>query len=86
MMQVARGMGTAEFHRLLDSEPVPIWMIAPDGRLIYGNEPWMDATRNNGFMPGHGNWTLALHPSDRDTAAAAVRGSLPLAAVSIKAR
>ena len=75
MMHVAEGMGTAEFHRLLNSVPVPIWIISPDGRLTYGNEQWMDATRHNGVGPENGNWTSAFHPSDRDAAAAAVRNA-----------
>ena len=75
MMHVAEGIGTAEFHHLLNSVPVPIWIISPDGRLIYGNEQWMDATRHNGVEPGNGNWTSAFHPSDRDAAAAAVRNA-----------
>jgi len=73
MMHVAGGIGTAEFHRLLNSVPVPIWIISPDGRLIYGNEHWIEATRHNGLGHGHGTWTSAFHPSDRDAAAAAVR-------------
>jgi PAS domain S-box-containing protein len=73
MMHVARGIGTAEFHQLLNSVPVPIWIISPDGRLIYANEQWLDATRHHGVGPGNGNWTAAFHPSDRDAASSAVR-------------
>ena len=72
MMHLARGIGTAEFHRLLDSVPLPIWIISPDGHLVYGNEQWIDATRHNGVGPGKANWTSAFHPSDRDAATAAL--------------
>jgi signal transduction histidine kinase len=71
MIQVARAIGVVEVRRLLDSVPLPIWVAAPDGRLLHGNEHWMDATRGHGAGPDNGHWTTAFHPGDRNQAAKA---------------
>jgi PAS domain S-box-containing protein len=75
MMQVARRIAIGEFHRLLDSVPIPIWAAAPDGRLIHGNQQWMEAMRGHELNPGDGHWTSALHKNDRNPAADAFRAA-----------
>jgi PAS domain S-box-containing protein len=74
MMQVAQRIATGQFHRFLDSLPMPIWVAEPDGRLIFGNQQWMDATR--GHEPGNGTWTSAYHPNDRPHATEAFRAAV----------
>jgi PAS domain S-box-containing protein len=55
--------------RSFDSVPVPLWIVEPDGRLIYGNDAWLQAT--GGRVHAGVLWTDASHPDDRESATAA---------------
>jgi PAS domain S-box-containing protein len=58
---VVRGLIEERFQRFADSVPAPIWMMAPDGRLLYGNQAWRDAT---GAEASQRAWTEAIHHDD----------------------
>ena len=68
---LARRSSEEMFQRLVDSLPIPIWSMTPDGRLIQCNQPWMEA------MDGDvsGDWTHVFHVDDRPRAAEALRAA-----------
>src|SRR5688572_261516 len=68
---LAQRTGTRIFERLIDTAPVPIWIAALDGRLLYGNAAWADPVPEGGDTPA--KWTDAIHSSDRRRAASMFR-------------
>ena len=58
---LAPGMIEERFHCFVDSMPTPIWVVAPDGHLRYGNQAWRDAT---GAEASQQTWTEAIHQDD----------------------
>jgi PAS domain S-box-containing protein len=74
--EIARRLSEDLFHRLADTVPVPIWIVDADGRLIYGNQAWADATGGRaGAAQRAAIWTEVIHPDDRAMAAAAFRSA-----------
>jgi PAS domain S-box-containing protein len=61
----ARRLGEAQFEQLADTLPVPIWVSTPDGRLLFGNEHWMEALGRPVPNPQSQSWADAVHPADR---------------------
>jgi PAS domain S-box-containing protein len=75
--QLARRLADRLFHGLADTLPIPIWIVSPDGLLMYGNQAWVDATGLPfGRMPGAAAWMEAGHPDDRGEAASAFRAAV----------
>ena len=69
-------MGERRFRDLADRVPVPIWIVAPDGRLIYSNQAWADASGGDGGRArGDTRWLEVSHPDDRGAAISAFRSS-----------
>jgi PAS domain S-box-containing protein len=74
--ELARRLSEDLFHRLADTVPVPIWMVDVDGRLIYGNQAWAEATGSRSSGPHRlAIWAEVIHPDDRAMAAAAFRSA-----------
>jgi PAS domain S-box-containing protein len=72
IVELAIVAGGARFNELADGVPVPIWIATPDGRVVYGNHAWVEATGSaGGDALADGRWTDAFHPDDRAAAAAA---------------
>jgi PAS domain S-box-containing protein len=63
---MARSMSGTQFQRLADTVPVPIWIVTPEGKLLYGNGRWAEAC--GGAIREGSEWTDAFHPDDRDRA------------------
>jgi PAS domain S-box-containing protein len=68
---LAQRTGTRIFERLVDTAPVPIWVAALDGVLLYGNAAWAQPAADGAQPPA--KWTDAIHPEDRRRAAAMFR-------------
>jgi PAS domain S-box-containing protein len=66
---MARRMSERFFHRLADTVSLPILIVAPDGRILYGNRRWVD-TGDQGAPAIGATWTNGFHPDDRARAAA----------------
>ncbi len=60
---------------MIDALPVIIWMLAPDGRLVYINRTGREYFGVDGDFTGDG-WDDPVHPNDRDRAKAAWPGPL----------
>jgi PAS domain S-box-containing protein len=74
---LARRIGERMFHRLTDAIPVPIWIVAPDGRLVHGNQRWIElADAHHGRAAGSRTWMAGFHPDDRRAARAAFRAAV----------
>jgi PAS domain S-box-containing protein len=58
---LAPGMIEDRFQCFVDSMPTPVWVVAPDGHLLYGNQAWRDAT---GAEASQLTWTEAVHQDD----------------------
>ena len=74
VMELARRVSERRFRHLADTFPVPVWIVAPDGRLMYGNQAWVDATGGTCDRPA-GGWMEAGHPDDRGAAMSALRSA-----------
>jgi PAS domain S-box-containing protein len=75
--ELARQIGEGLFHRIADALPVPIWIAAPDGRVLYANQRWLDGIGSGATpAPGTGSWVDALHPHDRSRAMVAFRAAV----------
>jgi PAS domain S-box-containing protein len=73
---LSRVLGLKLFQELADTVPVPIWIVASDGALRYGNAPWTHATGGGDATDagaGAIHWMNAVHPDDRDLLATAFR-------------
>src|SRR5688572_6994147 len=71
---LAEAMSRTLFERLAGTLPVPVWIVEPDGRLVFGNERWLEAA--GGTPPSASAvWTDLLHPEDRDRAVSAFGSS-----------
>lgn len=77
--ELARRVGDTLFHRLADTLPVPIWIVSPDGLLMYGNQAWAEATGPTaGRVPNAAIWMEAGHPDDGVRATSAFRAAVRL--------
>ena len=77
--EVARRVSDRRFRHLADTLPVPVWIVAPDGRLMYGNQEWLDATGGTSdCTAGDAGWLEASHPDDRGAAMSAFRSAVSL--------
>jgi PAS domain S-box-containing protein len=76
VMELARRVSERRFRHLADTVPVPVWIVAPDGSLMYGNQAWVDATSGTSDRAAAGaGWLEAAHPDDRDAAMSAFRSA-----------
>jgi PAS domain S-box-containing protein len=66
---LAGRLGNLRFERLADTAPVPVWIAAADGRLLYANEQWEFESRA-GVADRERVWTEPIHPDDRQRASA----------------
>ena len=57
--------------RFAEAMPVPVWLIAPDGRVLLSNQRSVDGEVTCGPAAVDGQWTDCLHPDDRDRAQSA---------------
>jgi PAS domain S-box-containing protein len=74
---LARGMSDRLFHDLVDAMAVPIWIVAPDGSLIYANQAWADAHHGeDGRSGGEAGWLQLVHPDERDAAMVSFRSAV----------
>ena len=75
--ELGRQIGEELFHRIADALAVPLWIAAPDGRVIYANQRWLDSV-GRAVTPeiGNSSWVDALHPHDRSRAAVAFRSAV----------
>jgi PAS domain S-box-containing protein len=75
--ELASRVGDTLFHRLADTVPVPIWIVSPDGYLMYGNQAWAEVTAPPaGSVPNAAVWMEAGHPDDRVKASADFRSAV----------
>jgi len=77
LMDLARRTSEELFHRLADSLSLPLWILAPDGRLLFGNERWRHAAgiaTGNSLKPFE--WAKAFHPDDRRRIVSAFRSAV----------
>jgi PAS domain S-box-containing protein len=75
--ELASRVGDALFHRLADTVPVPIWIVSPDGFLMYGNQAWVEATAPPaGGVADAAVWMEAGHPDDRVRATSDFRAAV----------
>ena len=73
----AQRIGEERFEGLADAIPAPLWILAPDGRVLYGNERWMKrAQATAGDEADIGEWTAAFHPDDRARAMSAFQAAV----------
>ena len=73
----ARRTADRAFHRLVDAIPVPIWILASDGRLLYANARWLEIVNGDSARPAETrDWTDAFHPGDRERATAMFRAAV----------
>ena len=56
---------------IADVLPLPIWMVAADGRVMYGNRRWIDLTGGIGVDVPARDWTGIFHDDDRAKASRA---------------
>jgi PAS domain S-box-containing protein len=61
------------FGQLVDTIPVPVWILGLDGKVRYGNRAWMTAASGTGVAGDETVWTDACHPDDRSAAEEAFR-------------
>lgn len=87
--ELARSMGDRLFHDLVDTVALPIWIVAPDGRVIYANPVPARASHGErrGVHPptpetsaslgasGDASWLQIGHPEDRDAAMSTFRAA-----------
>jgi PAS domain S-box-containing protein len=77
LIELAQRISEGRFQRLADTIPVPVWMVAPDGRLLYGNHLWMQASGERTAHPSDlADWTAAVHPEDRRRAKEAFQSAV----------
>jgi PAS domain S-box-containing protein len=62
---LAQGIGNRLFERLADAAPVPIWISAADGTLLYANQHWSLSDGDGVASKRRRAWTDAIHPDDR---------------------
>jgi PAS domain S-box-containing protein len=77
VVEMARRLGEARFRSIAESVPVPLWMVAPDGQVLFGNERWIEQA---GGITRGGSWLDACHPDDRSGADQAFQDSVARAA------
>ena len=74
---LVRKFGERLFRRLVDTIPLPISIVTPEGRFAYGNQRWIElAAENRGNGAESRSWIDAFHPDDRTHATAAFRGAV----------
>ncbi len=76
--ELAREVSERRFRHLADTLPIPVWIVAPDGCLMYGNQAWVDATGGTSDRTaGDAGWMAASHPDDRGALMAAFGSAAP---------
>ncbi len=69
---LAQRLGNREFERLAEAAPVPVWIAAGDGRLLFSNEQWpSESPAPDAVHPRM--WTEPVHPDDRERASSVFR-------------
>jgi PAS domain S-box-containing protein len=74
---LARRIGDGLFHGIVDALPVPVWIAATDGRVLYANQRWRDSIGMSATEEiGNIAWVDAMHPHDRSRAKVAFRSAV----------
>jgi PAS domain S-box-containing protein len=77
VIELSRLIGQGQFDRLADSLPIAVWIAAPDGQVIHGNQRWVEATGTGaGYAATTSAWSEAFHPDDRRRARFAFRAAV----------
>jgi PAS domain S-box-containing protein len=56
------------FRLMADSAPVLVWVTGPNAQSTYYNQTWLDFRGVTLEQELHGDWSVAIHPEDRDRA------------------
>ena len=57
--------GAQCFHDVADAVTEPVWVVRPDGKLVYGNDRWHALTRIAEGEDFPGRFVNLIHPDDR---------------------
>jgi len=72
---LAHSLGDDRFRALVDTVPVPIWIVSARGELRFANAAWAEITGSRGIGDA-GGWIRAVHPDDRPAAMSALAAAV----------
>ncbi len=64
-------LSNPHWARVAAAFPIPLWIAAPDGAILYMNERWQELTGQTPATVLGTNWSSIVYPGDLDAAAAA---------------
>ena len=74
--ELAKGLVRSQFERLADDLPMPVVIVTADGRVLYGNQSWWEASGERGAPPTREtDWTGGMSAGTRAAARAALRAA-----------
>jgi PAS domain S-box-containing protein len=71
LTQLARQLADRAYQRLGDGILTPVWVLAPDGHVVYGNQRWRDIAGDDAQGSSDSSWTNIFHVDDRTEASSA---------------